>query len=136
MTLRRFEDIEAWQVTRELAAAIYVISGTGLFAKDRTLRDQARRAAVSALSNIAEGFERQGTAEFVQFLSVAKGSLGELRSQLYLARDLGYLGTGEAERLLDLNADAARLVGGLMRYLRGSQIRGTKFKTRDAPPRN
>lgn len=128
MTFKKFEDIEAWQLTRQLAGAVYVASSEGMFANDRALRDQIRRAAISALSNIAEGFERQGTAEFVHFLSVAKGSLGELRSQLFLAGDLGYLLAGDAKRLLDLNADAARLVGGLMRYLRRCRIRGTKFK--------
>lgn len=76
MTIKRFEDIEAWQKTRQLTAKIYKITGTGEFARDYGLRDQIRQAAVSSMSNIAEGFERDGNKEFVQFLSMAKGSTG------------------------------------------------------------
>lgn len=136
MTFKKFEDIDAWQLTRQLAGAVYSASAKGMFANDWALRDQIRRAAISALSNIAEGFERNGTAEFLHFLSVAKGSLGELRSQVLLAEDLGYLSAGEAKRLLDLNAEAVRRVGGLMRYLGRCGIRGTKFKTANTPPRS
>src|ERR1044071_8834864 len=86
-TFQSFEDIEAWQKARELTRRVYEVSEVGAFARDFGLRDQIRRASVSALSNIAEGFERSGTGEFIQFLSAAKGSAGEVRAQLYVALD-------------------------------------------------
>ena len=90
-TVRRFEDIEAWKDSMILADAVYSASNAGAFAKDFGLRDQMRRAAVSISSNIAEGFERNSKTEFIRFLAIAKGSAGELRSQLYLARRQGYV---------------------------------------------
>ena len=89
--IERFEDFIAWQKARALAARIYRVSDEGKFAKDFGLKDQIRRAAVSIMSNIAEGFERGRSAEFHQFLSIAKASCAELRSQLYVALDAGYL---------------------------------------------
>ena len=80
-TIRRFEEIEAWQTARELTREIYSLSNRGGFSKDFGLRDQMRRAAVSVMSNIAEGFESRTTALFVEFLGRAKGSAGELRAQ-------------------------------------------------------
>ena len=88
-TIEQFEDITAWQKARALTSAIYTDSRTGSLAKDFALRDQLRRATVSIMSNIAEGFERDGNREFVQFLATAKGSCGEVRSQLYTALDQG-----------------------------------------------
>ena len=99
-----------------------------MFARDLSLRDQIRRAGVSIISNIAEGFERGGTAEFVQFLSFAKGSAGEVRSQLYVAKDQGYLTSEDFDRLMELASEISHLIGGLMIYLRKSGMRGTKFK--------
>ena len=90
-TIRQFEDILAWQKGRELASKIYQSTRDGDFAKDFALKDQIRRAVVSITSNIAEGFERGGNREFHQFLFHAKGFCGEVRSQLYLALDAGYL---------------------------------------------
>src|SRR5215213_9947888 len=89
--IERFEDFVAWQRARELTAEVYRVTGEGAFARDFGLRDQMRRSAVSAMSNIAEGFERGRASEFHQFLSIAKGSYAELRSQLYVALDAGYL---------------------------------------------
>jgi len=89
--IERFEDFIAWQKARTLTAKIYKVTGEGIFARDFGLRDQMRRAAVSIMSNIAEGFERGRPAEFHQFLSIAKGSCAELRSQLYVSLDAGYL---------------------------------------------
>jgi four helix bundle protein len=86
-TFSTFEEIEAWKKARELTKRIYQISSRGPFSKDFGLRDQARRASVSIMSNIAEGYERGGTKEFLQYLSIAKGSVGELRSHLYVALD-------------------------------------------------
>ena len=90
-TITTFETIEAWQHARELRKRIYGFTKTGEFAKDFVLRDQIRRAAISVTANIAEGFERGGNREFIQFLSHSKGSCGELRDHLYTAIDEAYL---------------------------------------------
>ena len=84
-TFHRFEDIESWQKARRLARRIYELTGNGDFARDFGLRDQIRRAAVSIMSNIAEGFERDSRREFARFLDIARASTGEVRSQLYVA---------------------------------------------------
>ena len=84
-TFKTFEDIEAWQRSRALTKSIYKVTSQGTFARDFGLRDQIRKASVSIMSNIAEGFERSGTKEFIQFLATAKGSAGEVRAQLYVA---------------------------------------------------
>ena len=89
--IERFEDIDAWKRARALACDIYAATSSGEFARDYGLRDQIRRAAVSAMSNIAEGFERYGSIEFRRFLSIAKGSAGEVKSQLYIALDAGLI---------------------------------------------
>jgi four helix bundle protein len=81
------------------------------------------------MSNIAEGFERSGTKEFIQFLATAKGSAGEVRSQLYVALDQNYLHNDEFKILWEASIEVSRMISGLMTYLRGSGIRGTKFKT-------
>ncbi|MBV9959442.1 MAG: four helix bundle protein, partial [Acidobacteria bacterium] len=88
--IKRFEDIEAWKISRELTRLIYQATARGEFGRDFGLRDQIRRASVSVLSNIAEGFERDGDREFLQFLTIAKGSCGEVRAQLYVALDQRY----------------------------------------------
>src|SRR5688500_16284579 len=100
-TIERFEDIEAWKRARLLTKAVYDISNAGPFARDFGLRNQIRRAAVSAMSNIAEGFERGGDHEFIQQLAIAKGSCGEVRSQLYVAFDLNYVTEEVFQKLLD-----------------------------------
>jgi four helix bundle protein len=124
----RFEDIEAWQKARELTKAIYNVSADGDFGRDFGLRDKIRRAAVSVLSNISERFERDGDKEFAQFLAVAKGSCGEVRAQLYVALDQQYIDKREFDRLSGSAAQVSRLVAGLIKYLRQSEYRGSKFK--------
>ena len=109
----RFEDLVAWQRARALNAAVYQITNTRPFSADFALRDQIRRAAVSILSNVAEGFERARPAEFHQFLSTAKGSCAELRSQLYVALDAGYLSKDSFDALLLQAEEVGRLIGGL-----------------------
>ena len=94
-----FEDLIAWQKARELTRQIYSLTNKGLFSKDFGLRDQIRRAAVSVMSNIAEGFDRGGRAEFHQFVVIAKGSCAEVRSQLYVARDAEYINKEKFEAL-------------------------------------
>ena len=127
-TFTTVEDVTAWQKARELTRQVYTASGRGLFGRDFGLRDQIRRAAVSIMANVAEGFERDGTGEFVQFLSVAKGSVGELRAHLYVALDQLYVTKQEFERMRVLADETARLISGLMAYLRRSQVKGLKYK--------
>ena len=111
--IERFEDFVAWQKSRVMAAEIYKITEQGKFAKDFGLRDQIRRAAVSVMSNIAEGFERGRPAEFHQFLSIAKASCAEVRSQLYVALDADYLTGEEFHELMTKAIELGRVIGGL-----------------------
>jgi four helix bundle protein len=126
-TFERFEDIEAWQIARDLTRAVYLVSGQGRFAKDFPLRDQVRRAAVSVMSNIAEGFDRGSTREFLQFLAAAKGSASEVRSQLYAALDQDYISGEQFGHVGGLAERVGRVIGGLMAYLRRSGTRGVRF---------
>jgi four helix bundle protein len=127
-TITQFEDIEAWRKARELTRSIYDITANGSFARDFGLRDQIRRASVSIMSNIAEGFERDGTTEFRQFLSIAKGSVGEVKAQLYVALDAGLIDQQQFGELYKLTHETGRLIGGFMRYLHATEHRGNKFK--------
>ncbi|MBL0331130.1 MAG: four helix bundle protein [Bacteroidetes bacterium] len=125
--INSFEDIQAWQKARELNKEIYKVSNGGAFSKDYGLRDQIRRASVSIVSNIAEGFERNGSKEFRQFLSISKGSAGEVRAQLYVAYDLDYITKEEFEKLNSLVFDTSRMISGFINYLRDSELKGAKF---------
>ena len=127
-SFKTFKGIEAWQEARELTKNIYSVSTDGSFAKDFGLRDQVHRACVSIMANIAEGHERSGTGEFVQFLSMAKGSAGEVESHLFVAFDLGYIDKSTFDRLSSATAKTARLIGALIQYLRKSGIKGGKYK--------
>lgn len=111
--IRRFEDFVAWQRARALTSEVYRLTSKGALARDFGLRDQMRRAVVSIMSNIAEGFERGKPTEFHQFLSVAKASCGELRSQLYVALDAGYLDEPAFNLLFERALEVGRLIGGL-----------------------
>src|SRR5262245_39307246 len=126
--IRKFEDIESWKRARKLANEVYKVTGTGNFARDFGLRDQIRRAAVSILSNIVEGFERGGDNEFLQFLSVAKGSCGEAGAQLYIALDQAYILPVQFKTLSNAASDVSQLICGLMKYLRQSSLRGSKYR--------
>ena len=116
--IERFEDIDGWKKGRELRKAIYKLSRTGKFPRDFSLRDQIRRAAQSVTSNIAEGFERNGNREFIQFLSDAKGSCGEVRDQLYAALDENYVTQKQFDDMYNLSIETSRLISGFMKYLR------------------
>jgi four helix bundle protein len=126
--INRFEDLEAWRLAREITRQVYVLSKRERLSRDFALRDQIRRSAVSIMSNIAEGFERDGDREFANFLSIAKGSLGELRSQLYAALDQNYLTAEEFHGIVELTDRNSRQISGLMKYLRTSELRGAKFR--------
>jgi four helix bundle protein len=111
-----------------LKQALYKHSKRGEFSKDFALRDQIRRAAMSVTANIAEGFERGGNREFIQFLSTSKGSCGEVQDHLYTAADEQYIAKEEFETLYAQAAEVGRLIGGFMTYLQHSEIRGNKFR--------
>lgn len=111
--IERFEELIAWQKARDLTRAIYQMTREGAFARDFGLSRQIQRAAVSIMSNIAEGFERRGRREFHQFLSTAKGSCAEVRSQLYVAFDMGYVEENTFRGLLAQAEEVGRVVGGL-----------------------
>jgi four helix bundle protein len=111
--IERFEDFIAWQKARKLTSEIYKVTNQGKFGSDFGLKDQIRRAAVSSMSNLAEGFERGRPTEFHQFLSVAKGSCAELRSQLYVALDAGYLNLPTFEALMTQATEVGQILGGL-----------------------
>lgn len=127
-SIQKFEEIEAWQKGRELTRQIYQMTAAGKFARDFTLKDQIKRAAISITSNVAEGFERGGNREFIQFLSTAKGSASELKSQLYTALDAGYIDKTEFEELYRQAHSVVLLLGGFIKYLQQSELRGRKFK--------
>ena len=128
-TFKKFEEIEAWQKSRQLTKQIYRISRTEEFARDFGLKDQIRRASVSIMSNIAEGYDRSGTGEFIQFLATAKGSAAEVKCQLYVALDQSYINNSTFVELTALVTEIGNMIGGLMSYLRRSGIKGTKYKT-------
>jgi four helix bundle protein len=126
-TFKNFTDIDAWQRARALTNAIYVVSKNGSFSKHFGLRDQMRRASVSIMANIAEGFGRSGSAEFQQYLAIAKGSTCEVVSHLYVALDQGYITRREFAENTRLAEETANLIGGLMKYIRQSSVRGVKY---------
>lgn len=128
VTITRFEDFDVFKKAMELTNAVYAVSGLGSFARDFALRDQIRRAAISMVSNFGEGFERDGKAEFIQFLSIAKGSVGEIKAQLYVALDQKYITSHDFDRLYSLTEQTSKMIAGLMTYLRNAEMKGIKFK--------
>ena len=105
---------------------VYEITQDGAFARDFGLRDQIRRAAVSVMSNIAEGFGRGGNREFIQFLATAKGSAGEVRAQLYVAKDQGFLNEEQFLNVYDLTQQISRQLSAFIKYLQNSESKGAK----------
>jgi four helix bundle protein len=126
-TIQRFEDIESWKSAREAAQMVYKASSETPFSKDFALCNQIRRSAISVVSNIAEGFEREGNKEFLNFLAIAKGSCGEVRAQLYIALDQNYLDNAAFSTIYEKLCETSRLIAGFMRYLQQSEMRGHKF---------
>ncbi len=114
---KRFEDLDVWQRAKDLANLIYEFSSDGEFSRDFGLRDQMRRASVSVMSNIAEGFESQTQVLFAQFLGRAKGSAGEVRAQLYIARDQNYLTEERFNSALSLAEICSKQLSKLIQYL-------------------
>ena len=116
-TITRFEDIEAWKTARELTRLVYALTEQNQFAKDFGLKNQIQRAAVSIMSNIAEGFESRTQAQFVDFLGHAKASAGEVRCQLYIASDLRYLSEDQFKQAFELADKSSRQLARFMSYL-------------------
>ncbi len=132
--LERFEDMEVWQRARKLCNNIYPLTLKGSFEREFKLRDQINGSSGSVMDNIAEGFERDGRIEFRQFLSIAKGSVGEARSQLYRAIDRNHITSDE---FLDLKLQAEEIskqLKGFISYLNASEYKGAKFKEASKPP--
>ena len=128
-TFKKFEDILAWQKSRELTKGIYRLTSTHKFSKDFGLKDHIRRASVSIMSNIAEGFERSGTNEFAHFLATAKGSAGEVRTQLYVALDQDYITPTIFELLNAFVVEISRMIAGLMDHLKKIRPERNKIQT-------
>jgi four helix bundle protein len=130
--IRRFEEIEAWQTARRLVNVIYDLTQEGQFAKDYGLKDQIQRAAVSVMSNIAEGFESRTQALFINYLGHAKASTGEVRSQLYLAIDRRYITQAQFDEAYGLADRAGRQIYSFMIYLKSqpntTRVREEKFE--------
>jgi four helix bundle protein len=116
-TIVRFEDIEAWQTAREFTRLVYYQTRLGEFARDFGLSNQIQRASVSIMSNIAEGFENRTTLLFRDYLGRAKASSGELRAQLYVAKDVGYLSQNDFSQLFELCDKCSRQISRFILYL-------------------
>jgi four helix bundle protein len=125
--VKNFEDLEIWKEARRLTQAVYRLTRDSRFSKDFSLRDQIQRAAISVMSNISEGFERGGNQEFVQFLYVAKGSCGEVRSQLYVALDQEYVDQKVADSLLAVLKRLSVMIKHLIDHIKRSGMRGPKY---------
>jgi four helix bundle protein len=126
-TFKCFEDIAAWQKARELTRLVYVKAAHSGLSRDFKLFGQMTSAAYSIMSNIAEGFERGGNPEFLQFLWIAKGSAGELRSLSYVAMDAGYIDESSRREIHALATDVSRMLSGLITYLREGEMKGQKY---------
>ena|SRR5580704_2729636 len=126
-----FTQFDAFERCRAFARAIAVHLNRGVFAKDPVLATELRKTLLSVYSNFGEGFDRDGNREFAQFVSIAKGSVGETRAQLIYALDFGYLKSEVFSELDQLGKTATKCLGGLIRYLNDSSFRGRKFKQRD-----
>ena len=127
-TIERFEDLDLWKQAREMCKLIYQFTNKDMFSKDFRLKDQIRGASGSVMDNIAEGFERDGNKEFIQFLSISKGSSGEVRSQLYRAIDNEYITKEEFEAANKMANDISSGLSNFMKYLKRSDFKGSKYK--------
>ncbi|MFO7722223.1 MAG: four helix bundle protein [Bacteroidales bacterium] len=128
MTIEKFEDLEVWKESRMLCIRIFQITSSGGFNQDLRFKFQIRNASGSIMDNIAEGFGRGGNKEFINFLSIAKGSNEEVRSQLYRASDFGYISEEQCNEILEMAEILSRRISALMQYLKSSSMKGSKFK--------
>ena len=126
-TIRRSEDLEIWQKARNFSVEIFQISNSNGLEKDFGLRNQILNSSGSIMDNIAKGLEREGNKEFINFLSIAKGSCGESRSQLYRALDRKYITEEKFSELIEKNVEIMKSISGFMKYLKESELKGNKF---------
>ncbi len=127
-TYDSFEDLPVWQQAKKLACQVYDATLKDKLSKDYALKNQIQRSAISVSSNIAEGFERGSKQEFIQFLYIAKGSCGELRSHLVIAKDICYINNHQFEKLSCSAAEVSRQIAGFIEYLKKTTLKGQKFK--------
>lgn len=125
--IEKFEDLIAWQKSKSFAVKIYSATDEGKFAKDFGLRDQIRSASISIVSNIAEGFERKGNKEFLQFLFISLGSVAEVKTQLIISFELNYISKEKFEELNELIIEIQKIIKGLVSYMKESDLKGSKF---------
>lgn len=125
--IERFEDMKIWQTGRKLVSLVYALTAKKEFTSDYGLKDQIRRSAISIPSNVAEGFERNGNRELIQFLYIAKGSAGELRTQLLISLDLQYITEDEWIPLNKQIVEIGSMINGFINYLRNSSFKGEKY---------
>lgn len=130
-TINDFEDLKCWQEARALCALVFEHFIQNPTLTDKALIDQINRSSGSTMDNIAEGFDRDGNKEFKHFLTIAKASCSEVRSQLHRAYDRGYLSKADYEKLLSSALKTRNLIGGLIKYLRSSDLKGIKFKVEE-----
>jgi four helix bundle protein len=130
-SIKRFEELESWKLSRKLVARFYKESGSGSISKDFALVDQMRRSSISIMSNLAEGFERNGNREFIHFCHIAKASAGEFRAQLYIAFDVGYFSEELFNELLFMVMQISKSIAGMIKYLESSELKGSKFSEPD-----
>jgi four helix bundle protein len=127
--IKKFEDLEVWKEARELCKIVYSLTNKPVFSKDFDLVRQIRRSSGSIMDNIAEGLERDGKKEFIQFLSIAKGSAGEVRSQSYRAFDQNYISKEEFNELYEKANSISKMLSGFINYLKNSELKGIKYKS-------
>jgi len=127
-TIRNFEDLEIWKMARNICEEVYEIINTTPLKNDYKLKEQINGSSGSVMDNIAEGFERNGNNEFKQFLSIAKGSCGETRSQLYRILDRKYIDEKRFENLKEKTIELSNRIGSFISYLNKTDFKGHKFK--------
>lgn len=125
--IQQFEDLKVWMKARVFAKKLFDLSGSGELKNDYALKDQINRSAGSIMDNIAEGFERGGKKEFIQFLYIAKGSAGELRSQIQRGFDRGYFSEAMSKELILDLVEISKMISGLISYLKSTNLRGQKY---------
>ncbi|KPK85320.1 MAG: four helix bundle protein [Bacteroides sp. SM23_62_1] len=126
-TVKRFEDLECWKSARRLCKLVYKLTRKEKFSKDFTPVDQVRSSSGSAMDNISERFDRGGNKEFIHFLSISRGSVGELKSQFYRALDQEYIDDQEFQEAYSLASLTGKQISGLMNYLKNSSRKGFKY---------
>lgn len=125
MFVDRFEDLECWQEARKLVSLVYKVSAVGRFSKDFRFSSQIQAAAISAMSNIAEGFDRRSKIEFLRFLDIAYSSLAEVQSQVYAALDLDYIAKDDFNNIYEQTKKSKQITAGLIRYIKNKRYATT-----------